>query len=561
MVYVPFAILMVVLLAGMVTVSLGWKKWHPATIVAAWLLLIAAGGFVVLASMRAEREAAWTELVRRYEAGTRRLVDAVAPGEDGLYKPVGQAELDNLSACSLETLEQSRDAWRRVLEQVDSWRGRSWPNSTFSPPDAENPGLLAIDMPVDPTISEGAILYVFDQLPEDDVPVDGTAEGFVGAFRVEKVEGKEVSIRPLHDNPDNPLLAQDRERWNRPHDLVTVYESLPVDRREFRTRVKRTLVPSADLTVASLPIDGEDAAAEDPDQAGVGSDGPGIPSAPDSDPPPPPDVRWAFVTFDQDYVWKPEDEPEGAPGVAFQANDEFPEFPAREVARLLAEGVKFRYRWQLPPGVYWADVTLAEDWSPPGEKDPDGSPITHPSGSTIRIPLDAAWALEAAGRAKIEDRLRMRPLADGSTILDGIPEVNWGSVLVTLNRDPELRVAIQRSEGKLENADAEGLNRIAVSVGRSIDDLQRLRERLEMADGVAKRRRDDLREIEKTVREELASWQQDSEDADAIREALRLRVEQTDAALRAAESEVSSLAETYRRALRLVATEIGRRGR
>lgn len=549
MVYVPFAILVVVLLSGMVTVSLGWKRWHPATIVAAWLLLIAAGGFVVLASMRAEREASWAELVRRYEASTLRLIDAVAPGEDGLYKPVGQAELDNLSACSLDSLERSRDAWRRVLERVDSWRGRSWPNATFSPPDAENPGLLAIDMPVDPTIAEGAVLYVFDQLPEDDDgPVEAASDGFVGAFRVEKVEGKEITIRPLHDNPDNPLVAQDRERWNRPHDLVTVYESLPVDRREFRTRVRRTLEPSLDLAASSLPIDGEAAAAEAPDDAGGGPDGSGIPSSPDSDPPPPPDVRWAFVTFEQDYLWKPDDGPADGPGVAFKADDEFPEFPAREVARLRAEGVKFRYRWQLPPGVYWADVTLKQAWSPPGEQGPDGSPVAHPAGSSIRIPLDAAWRLESEDIATIDERLRLRPLADGSTTLDGIPGVSW-------------RPIENGPEKVLESADAEGINRIAVSIARSIDELRRLRERLDMAVGVAKARLDDLGGVETALQKELVHWKKDSEDAAAIEQALLRRDELAATALRTAESDVTTLAEAYRRALLTVATEISRRGR
>jgi hypothetical protein len=530
MVYVPFAILVVLLLAGLVTVSLGWKRWHPATIAAGWLLLLAAGAFVVLASMRAEREAAWAELVRRYEASTLRLEEALTRGDAGFYKSVGEPTIDSLGTCSLDTLVRSRNAWRRVLTLVESWKGRSWPNTTFSPPDGENPGLLAIDLPNDPDIAAGAILYVFDQAPEGfEGSADEAEGGFVGAFRVEKVEGKEVSIRPLHDTPDNPLLTQDRERWNRPHDLVTVYESLPVDRRAVGTRVERVLEPSLDLSTGRSVSRGETAEATEGD--------PEVPASPDSDQPPG-DVRWASVTFDEDTLW----EPENGPAVAFKANDTFPEFPAAEVVRLKAAGVKLRHRWLLPPGVYWAKVTLKQAWrGDEGRKGPDGEPIAHAAGSRLEIPLEMAWNLEADGILSIDERIRRRPLADGATALDGAPSIAVGKSTF------------------VEKADAEGINRIAVSLRRDSDRWEGLRRELEHADAEAQKRREFLKTRRDTIERELAAWKQDAEDAEAMQETLQTREERADSQLQESQSRVTTLSESYRTALQRIAEEIQRR--
>lgn len=529
MVYVPFAMVVIVLLAGLVAVSMGWKQWHVATIVAAWLLFLATGGFVFLASMRAERESAWAQLVQRYESSTRKVADAQTKGADGFYKPIGECSLDDLGNCSLDQLVRSRNAWRRVLSLVDSWRGRFWPKATFSPPNGGNAGLLAIDIDGDPGIAVGAILYVFDHASRDGDGTDASGE-FVGAFTAEKIEGKEISIIPLGENADNPLLAEDRERWNRPHDSVTVYESLPVDRRSAFTRVDRTPEPSLNLANApsiSADVDEPSDAAEE------------IPSKADSETPPS-DVRWAAVTFEDDYVWKLDDGSE----VTFQANDVFPEFPASEIPKLKDEGVKFQYRWVLPPGVYWANVTLTKPWSPPGEKGGDDSDTAGgdlPSGSKVAVPLDLAWVLEADDAATIESTFRLRPLADGSTSLEGIPAIAVGS------------------EQFFENAGVEGINRLAVTIGRETDELRSLRKNLEEAGEKAKERRKSLESLKESVERELGNWKLDGADADAMQASLQSREQKAETELRRAEADVKTLSTAYQRTLQIVADEIRRR--
>lgn len=153
------AIVGLVLLAGLLTLALGHKGWSWGTVAAAILALLASGGYIYLAARIAERERAWTRVVRKYEADLLRERDATTLVATGEPRPIPGEK-------SLVALADEEARWRRVLERVDTWRGRSWKQATFAPPRADAPGTITLPEQEAPAAAEPA-----------GAPAEGAAEG------------------------------------------------------------------------------------------------------------------------------------------------------------------------------------------------------------------------------------------------------------------------------------------------------------------------------------------------------------------------------------------------
>jgi len=239
--YVVLALIGLALVLGLLGFGLGTRRWSWATVAAAVLVLLAATGYLYLASRMAAYEWDWTRFVRGREQELARVRDALQPdpaGAGGLRPIPGEK--------SLRELADERDRLRQVLNRVDSWRVRSWTNATFKPPAGEDasgrielptadPRDGAADGAAEPPakdqepppepVNPGATLYVFDRA--------AAAEGgrYLGGFVVREIAYDAATRR---FNLTVAPVAADAEvegvAWTRRPESVVVYEDLPADR-------------------------------------------------------------------------------------------------------------------------------------------------------------------------------------------------------------------------------------------------------------------------------------------------------------------------------------------
>lgn len=184
------------------------RSWSWGTVAAALLLLLAASGFFYLAARLADRERAWRTKVAANEK-----------------------ELDSLrgsSPDSIAGIRAKRDRWRRVQTFVDTWRGRSWQATGFSPPRGGRPGTIELKMSsadaAAAPLAPGAELSIFD---DKDLQDGGK---FLGVFRAEAVETADASCKIRLASTETVPSDADKALWSQDYDVVTVYEHLPVDR-------------------------------------------------------------------------------------------------------------------------------------------------------------------------------------------------------------------------------------------------------------------------------------------------------------------------------------------
>jgi hypothetical protein len=254
------AIVGLVLLAGLLTLAFGHKGWSWGTVAAAILALLASGGYVYLAARIAERERAWTKVVRKYEVDLLRERDATTLMAQGEPQPIPEEK-------SLVALADEEARWRRVLERVETWRGRAWQQATFAPPQADAPGTITLPEQEAPAAVEDEPAAAPDAAdgaaPEGAAAEGADAEGakpaagggpalpinagaqvsvfddasleeggrFLGVFRVVGAAYDPAAKRTtLQIVPAMPPDATDRRAWSKTYESVTVYEDLPVDR-------------------------------------------------------------------------------------------------------------------------------------------------------------------------------------------------------------------------------------------------------------------------------------------------------------------------------------------
>lgn len=393
------AIVGLVLLAGLLTLAFGHKGWSWGTVAAAILALLASGGYVYLAARIAERERAWTKAVRKYEADLLRERDATTLVATGEPQPIPGEK-------SLVALADEEARWRRVLERVETWRGRSWQQATFAPPQADNPGTITLPEQEAPAeepaaaedaaggeaadgaaaeaekpaggggpalpINAGAQVSVFDDASLEE------GGRFLGVFRVVAAAYDPAAKRTtLQIVPAVPPDATDRRAWSKPYDSVTVYEDLPADRWMAFHRM--------------------------PSQA-TGDDAGVLP------PPAKANAKDLLAKLERLEA-------------EFERHDTEVEGEPEEIAAQIAAGT-------VVPGRYWAEVEFTEahdldegvvkritDLLAPDIDNEDMVKKTFEAGDTAE--LDLQTARDLGGKVKILKVIDRRPLADAVTSLLG----------------------------------------------------------------------------------------------------------------------------------------------
>lgn len=346
------ALIPLVLLAGLVLFAFGTKGWHWGTVTAAILVLLVAAGYTFLAAMLAERERGWRAYIAEYQAKLASERDALVRGSEGRLVP-------DDSRKSLATLSQDLARWKRLLERIETWRGRHWDKAAFVPPAVApdgsiTAGRVTIEDVDKLTINAGAEIYLFDATPIEE---NGR---FLGVFSVAAVDGNVLSIVP-----SLPPTAADAALWQTGRDEVTIYEDLPVDRWMAFHR-----------TMPAAEADG-DAVATPPQRK--------------ADP--------------EDMLKHLEAQLAEVRQHAEPVAEE--EWPA------LLEGLKNR---SILPGIYWATVEFKESHSLPRV---GTEPTEFAAGQTATFDLETAHKLADEGVATLVGVERRRPLTDGQTALRG----------------------------------------------------------------------------------------------------------------------------------------------
>jgi hypothetical protein len=242
--YAILGLVAVVLLAGLVAFGVGHRRWSLGTLIAAFLVLLSAAGYLYVASRFAAYEWSWASFVRGKQAHLARVRDALVPdkGAGGRLKPLGG---DELSSKPLTALVKEQERWQRALDRIDTWRGRSWTKASFEPPKADGAtGKLELpfasaaapaaegeaapaepEKPGEPPLNAGATVYVFEDVPAQE------GGRYLGAFSVQAADVDLAGRRyVLTVTQTAPRDAYDAEVWKQTYDAVTVFESLPPDR-------------------------------------------------------------------------------------------------------------------------------------------------------------------------------------------------------------------------------------------------------------------------------------------------------------------------------------------
>ena len=234
------ATVVLALLGGLVALGVGHRRWNIGTVVAGFLVLLAAAAFLYLAARVANRDRAWARKIADYEA-------RIARAEHDVVDP--QAAGWEEGPDSLPRMQARRDHWLRGLDRVENWRGRVWRDAAFQPPkDDASPGRLELaaeqNAETAPPFAVGAHVFLFDSAPYEEGGV------YVGEFLVQAARYDQDSKRHVLDVVQTARRdAYDAKVLARPHDSVMVFEDLPVDRwlAFYRSR------PRGEATTGVLP--------------------------------------------------------------------------------------------------------------------------------------------------------------------------------------------------------------------------------------------------------------------------------------------------------------------
>lgn len=541
--YVPVVVIAVVILTGIVALAMGFRGWHPANTVSAWLVLLASCGFLALAGIRGQSERAWASLLRGWESKVLEVRDAVRADPRGTagLQPLGDCSLDALQNCPLTTLESKQAEWTRALDRVNSWRGRFWKQVAFVPPsvrdDEVGPGRITIAEPEKPAIAEGAELFLFDAKPPDD------GGKFIGGFRVTQVNGNQLSVLPL-----GPVEKRDREVWQAAHEEVVAYENLPFDRWMAFHRTRRdadaTVIPEPKKQVPEIGRLREDVERHDfPEElispAGESDSSP-FPEDPDV---PPPGVDWATLEFAEDFDWKPEGS-DGSPAtgtVRFKAGEKVSAFPAREVAQLRKAGAEFKHAWSIPPGMFWAEVEFSEGYAHERE---GADAIEFAAGDVVRLPLSDAEKLAKDGKLAIKRRFYRRPLNAAGTALRGGAAVD--------------RAGRPTTEGGIA-INAIGIFRLTELLQKRIEAIDKNKKEVVDAHDASKRQLTELERVKGRLENDLGNWSGDVAAAKKLEQEAARRFEAARASLETSERAIVELGARLRKLTSTLATEVDRR--
>lgn len=373
--YLVLALVGLVLLGGLVALGAGHARWNVGTVIAGFLVLLTAGGYLYLVTRLAARERAWAASITRYQTDLARVRDALQPDGRGVLAPMPDQ-------VNLDVLRAERDRWRRAYEKARDWQGRTWPGSSFSAPrEAGGSGLVELapdgNADDDPPFSTGSVVFLVD---EADLQDGGR---YLGQFRVEKSEFRgnrhvlTVTETAARDGYDARVLQGD-------HPAVTVYEDLPVDRwlAFYRTPADRaaaaTGIAPQPAKVAAETVTAVLSADLLPDDASAA------------------EVKQLVESFVEMFT---------------QHEEAVPEDSWDDVAAKLAAG-------GVPHGTYWAEVEFTADHEfAEGGEDAKRDYVT---GERAEFDLGTALTLrDELRKAKIVGMIYRRPLVDAVTLLHG----------------------------------------------------------------------------------------------------------------------------------------------
>lgn len=349
---VLLALIPLVLVAGLTLFAFGYRGWHWGTITAAILVLLVAAGYTFLAGMLAERERAWRAFIAEYQAKLASERDGLVPGAGG--RLVADDTRKSLAALALD-----KARWQRVLDRIETWRGRHWDKAAFASPaiaadGTVTPGRVTVEDVDKLTIAAGAELHLFDAAPVEE------SGRFLGAFSVVAVDGNVLSVVPAL-----PPTPADIALWKAGREEVTVYEDLPVDRWMAFHRTMPAV--EADAGAAATPAQRK----ADPEEL----------------------LKHLEAQLEE---VRQHAEP--------VAEDEWPK---------IVEGLRSR---SILPGTYWATVEFKESHSLPRA---GGEPAEFEAGQTATFDLETAQKLADDGAATVVAVERRRPLADAQAALRG----------------------------------------------------------------------------------------------------------------------------------------------
>ncbi len=494
------AIVGLVLLTGLFTLAFGHRGWNWGTVAAAILALLASGGYVYLAARIAERERAWTKVVTKYEADVLRARDAVTAGGTAAPTPIAGEK-------SLAALANEKARWQRALDLVDTWRGRSWKQASFVPPrdgaagsitlpeqaaeGGAGDGAAAPEPPL--AVNAGAELSVFDESP--------LKEGgrFLGVFRVtESAFDAATKRNTLKIVAAAAADAKDLDLWAKPHDVVTVYEDLPVDRWAAFHRMPSQADAPADDAVLPVP------AKTDPKEL--------------------------LEHLERQYA-------------SFEQHGQEVEGDPEEIAARFASG-------EAAPGRYWAVVEFEapheldekiveqiKERLQPDIDDEDKVKSTFETGETAEFDLQTA--IDLKGKLKILKVIDRRPLSDAFTRLLG------GAVLGGGN-DAALRVR------------ADGIASLRRVLQAEIRALEESNARLASTEKNVRSQFDRFDEERSDLQEDLKAWRLDVAAAGEMAAAFEGRLGAVSDRLAATVKEIGDLGRTLVRDSGRLAAEIDR---
>ncbi len=546
--YVILAVIALLVLAAITLVAVGNRGWDWGTVTGAILVVLASVGYVVLVAMLAERENAWREKVRGYELQVAKSRDAMRDDGQGGLVPLGPCGVEALENCPIPQLDELRDRWRRQLERVESWRGLAWKDATFDPPTAEAAGSIRLPDTGKPSLAPGARIYVFDTKRASEGGV------FVGGFRVTAIDGLVLTVEPLVPPDDKDL-----DRWKLPRETVLVLDSMPIDRwmafHQTNLDAEGVAWPlERKAAVAEGTLRGDDlknlelheTTTEQLAELEAAESATGAIEALRRSPEPPPGVRWAELTFreDFDYEW-----PDGTI-TSFKSGEQVEAFPAGELPKLRQGGAEFDLAWVIPPGAYWAEVEFNQAYTAGAE---GGSPRQFEAGDEVEFDLAEAERL-AGGDApivRITRRFFRRPLRDARMALEGANSIVEGSG----GNEPKK---------VFENLDALGTYRRRTMLEARLDEAEAMTERLTTALGEEETQLGAMQgELQSLTADRDGSggggWKNDLATAEKVEAEIRRREAEVDERLRATEARIVALGRELRTMTGTLATEIDRR--
>lgn len=405
--YALLGLIALVLLVGLVAFGVGHKRWSWGTLVAAFLVLLTAVGYLYLASRFAAYEWSWARFVRSKQVQLAKVRDALVPdaAAGGRLRPVA-GEPEDLATRPIAELVKERARWQRALDRIDTWRGRSWTKASFTPPKADG-GTGTLEIPVagraaapsaegeaaaaepvepaepvaaaepvtpgEPPLDAGATVYLFDDVPAQE------GGRYLGAFRVQAADVDAPAGRfVLTVVATEPRDAYNAAVWSRGYDAVTVYETLPSDRWLAFSKT-----PPADA---------------------------GAPLAPEP-------TRLSLEQVEQ--LLEERDRQQAFLAEVARHDTAVDRADWEAIRRQLEEGT-------VQPGSYWALVTFKEaatiDAAVGGaaeEPAEESATRTFAAGETAACDLQRALALADQGKVTIDEVRYRRPLRDAGTFMHG----------------------------------------------------------------------------------------------------------------------------------------------